>query len=142
MKIMTGAPVPEGADAIVPYENTDRGAIDVTIRALSEYGQHIRRAGEDVAAGTVIYHGGDQLGPRDIALLAAMGHGRRDGPAAAAGGGRLDRFGAGRTGLSARVRAPDLRLELLPARRRLPSRRSTGLPGRAGSATIPSRSSK
>jgi molybdopterin molybdotransferase len=73
MKIMTGAPVPDGADAIVPYENTDRGAVDVTIRALSEYGQHVRRVGEDIAAGTVIYHVGDQLGPRDIGLLAAMG---------------------------------------------------------------------
>ncbi len=73
MKIMTGAPVPEGADAIVPYENTDRGEIDVTISALSEYGQHIRRVGEDVTAGTVIYRAGDQLGPRDIGLLAAMG---------------------------------------------------------------------
>ena len=73
MKIMTGAPVPEGADAIVPYENTDRGAVDVTIRALSEYGQHIRRAGEDIAAGTSSITSGDQLGPRDIGLLAAMG---------------------------------------------------------------------
>src|SRR5690349_4289696 len=35
MKIMTGAPVPEGADAIVPYENTDRGDVDVTISAAS-----------------------------------------------------------------------------------------------------------
>src|SRR6478672_402358 len=50
MKIMTGAPVPEGADAIVPYENSDRGDVDVTITAASEYGQHIRRVGEDVAA--------------------------------------------------------------------------------------------
>ncbi|GAA3640551.1 molybdotransferase-like divisome protein Glp [Microlunatus ginsengisoli] len=73
MKIMTGAPVPEGADAIVPYENTDRGDVDVTIVAASEYGQHIRRVGEDVAAGSVIYRAGDQLGPRDISLLAAMG---------------------------------------------------------------------
>ena len=73
MKIMTGAPVPDGADAIVPYENTDRGDTQVSITAASEYGQHIRRMGEDVAAGTVIYRAGDQLGPRDISLLAAMG---------------------------------------------------------------------
>jgi molybdopterin molybdotransferase len=73
MKIMTGAPVPVGADAIVPYENTDRGEVDVTIVAASEYGQHIRRQGEDVAAGTLLYSVGDQLGPRDIGLLAAMG---------------------------------------------------------------------
>ncbi|HET9647926.1 MAG TPA: gephyrin-like molybdotransferase Glp [Microlunatus sp.] len=73
MKIMTGAPMPEGADAVVPYENTDRGDVDVIVYAASEYGQHIRRVGEDVTAGTVLYRVGDQLGPRDIGLLAAMG---------------------------------------------------------------------
>ena len=45
MKIMTGAPVPLDADAIVPYENTDRGENDVKVFAPSSVGQHIRRIG-------------------------------------------------------------------------------------------------
>ncbi len=73
MKIMTGAPVPGGADAIVPYEATDRGADEVLISTPSEPGQHIRRVGEDVEAGTVVLHEGDQLGPRSIGLLAGIG---------------------------------------------------------------------
>jgi molybdopterin molybdotransferase len=73
MKIMTGAPIPPGADAIVPYENTNRGTDDVLVYAPSVEGQHIRRRGEDVSAGTQVFAVGDQLGPRDIGLLAAIG---------------------------------------------------------------------
>jgi molybdopterin molybdotransferase len=73
MKIMTGAPIPPGADAIVPYESTDRGASDVEIYVPSEVGQHIRRTGEDVTAGQRVFRAGDQLGPRSIGLLAAIG---------------------------------------------------------------------
>ena len=73
MKIMTGAPIPAGADAIVAYESTDRGAADVEIYVPSEVGQHIRRIGEDVAAGQRVFSAGDQLGPRAIGLLAAIG---------------------------------------------------------------------
>jgi len=73
MKIMTGAPVPEGADAVVPYESTDRGAEDVAVFAPSGLGQHIRRRGEDIEAGTLLYRAGGQLGPRDIGLLAGIG---------------------------------------------------------------------
>ncbi|MDN5771277.1 MAG: molybdopterin molybdotransferase MoeA [Microlunatus sp.] len=73
MKIMTGAPVPPGADAIVAYEATDRGTADVTVFVPSEVGRHIRRAGEDVAAGQRVFHDGDQLDPRSIGLLAAVG---------------------------------------------------------------------
>jgi molybdopterin molybdotransferase len=73
MKIMTGAPIPTGADAIVAYESTDRGAADVEVYVPSEVGQHIRRTGEDVAAGQRVFQAGDQLGPRSIGLLAAIG---------------------------------------------------------------------
>jgi molybdopterin molybdotransferase len=73
MKIMTGAPVPEGADAIVPYENTDRGVNDARVSAPSPAGAHIRRRGEDVEVGDQLFAAGRQLGPRDIGLLAAMG---------------------------------------------------------------------
>lgn len=73
MKIMTGAPIPPGADTVVPYENTNRGASDVLVRAPSIPGQHIRRRGEDIEAGTRVFTAGDVLGPRDIGLLAAVG---------------------------------------------------------------------
>ena len=73
MKIMTGAPVPPAADTIVPYENSDRGSDEVQIFVPSQPGQHIRRVGEDVTAGSQVFQAGDQLGPRDIGLLAAIG---------------------------------------------------------------------
>ncbi|MFL6064402.1 MAG: gephyrin-like molybdotransferase Glp [Friedmanniella sp.] len=73
IKIMTGAPLPPGADAIVPYENTDRGSSDVRVHAPSRLGQHVRYVGEDVQAGQHLFSAGDQLGPRDVGLLAAIG---------------------------------------------------------------------
>jgi molybdopterin molybdotransferase len=76
IKIMTGAPVPSAADTIVPYENTDRGSDDVKVFAPSQPGQYIRRIGEDVTEGSLIFRQGDQLGARDIGLLAAIGLGK------------------------------------------------------------------
>ncbi len=73
MKIMTGAPVPPGADTVVPYEATDRGTDEVLVFAPRDVGAHIRRVGEDVEAGTTVLHVGDQLGPRRIGLLAGIG---------------------------------------------------------------------
>ncbi len=73
IKIMTGAPVPANADAIVPYESTDRGATDVRIVAPSVEGQHIRRVGEDIRTGDQLFTAGDQLGARDIGVLAGLG---------------------------------------------------------------------
>ncbi len=73
MKIMTGAALPENADAIVPYENTDRGSDDVRITKPSVVGQHIRRIGEDIRTGDALFGEGDQLGPRDIGVLAGIG---------------------------------------------------------------------
>lgn len=73
IKIMTGAPLPAGADAVVPYEDTDRGEQDVRIHASREPGQHVRRKGEDVEEGMQMFSAGDRLGPRSIGLLAALG---------------------------------------------------------------------
>jgi molybdopterin molybdotransferase len=70
-RIMTGAPVPEGAEAIVPVEDTDGGAETVAIRAEAQAGRHIRGAGEDVVAGAPIVPAGTVLSPGVIALLAA-----------------------------------------------------------------------
>jgi len=72
-KIMTGAPVPEGADSVVPYEWTDRGAEQVRIEQAPAPAQHVRRAGEDVAVGDVLVSAGTVLGPRHLGLLASVG---------------------------------------------------------------------
>lgn len=72
-KIMTGAPVPEGADAVVPYEWTDRGAEQVRISQAPEDGQHVREAGGDVREGDLLLTAGTVLGPRQVGLLASVG---------------------------------------------------------------------
>jgi molybdopterin molybdotransferase len=74
-RIMTGAPLPSGATAVVPVEATD-GAIDtVSIRASAAAGQHVRRAGEDVTAGTTVLRAGQVLTPAALGLAAALGLG-------------------------------------------------------------------
>jgi len=75
-RIMTGAPVPEGADAIVPVEQTDGGTEVVALKAAPEVGTYVRRAGEDVAAGDVVLAAGTVLGPAQIGVAAATGHAR------------------------------------------------------------------
>ena len=72
-KIMTGAPVPSGADAVVPYEWTDRGADSVRIEQAPDLHQHIRPAGDDVTEGDLLVQRGDILGPRRLGLLASVG---------------------------------------------------------------------
>jgi molybdopterin molybdotransferase len=72
-RIMTGAPVPTGATAIVPVEATDGGVASVQIRQHSEPGKHIRRAGEDVAAGTAVLRAGQVVTPASLGLAAALG---------------------------------------------------------------------
>jgi len=72
-KIMTGAPMPAGADSVVPYEWTDRGAERVLIERASAVAQHVRFAGEDVQAGDVVLSAGTVLEPRHLGLLASIG---------------------------------------------------------------------
>lgn len=76
VRIMTGAPMPEGADAVVPVESTDGGTATVAITAPAAPGAYLRRAGDDVRQGEVVLEAGGVLGPRQIALLAAVGRGR------------------------------------------------------------------
>lgn len=72
-RIMTGAPVPSGATGIVPVEATDGGVDSVEIRQEATAGKHIRRAGEDVAAGTTVLHAGQVVTPAALGLVAALG---------------------------------------------------------------------
>jgi len=76
MRIMTGAPMPHGADAVIPVEHTDGGLARVTILAPVPVGNSVRQAGEDVEAGDLVMRAGTRLGPRQIALLAAVGVGQ------------------------------------------------------------------
>jgi molybdopterin molybdotransferase len=72
-RIMTGAPVPAGATAIVPVEATDGRTDVVTITAPSAEGSFIRRAGEDVSAGAAVLRAGQPVTPAVVGLAAAIG---------------------------------------------------------------------
>ncbi len=72
--VMTGAPVPQGCEAIVPVENVEVGDGWVDIRVAPVPGAHVRRAGEDVAVGATVVRAGDRLGSAALAALASTGH--------------------------------------------------------------------
>ncbi len=74
-RIMTGAPLPAGATAVVPVELTDGGTETVEIRTTPREGQHLRRAGEDVTAGTTVLRAGQLVTPAALGLAAALGLG-------------------------------------------------------------------
>jgi molybdopterin molybdotransferase len=76
LRIMTGAPLPGGADAVIPVEWTDGGTTRVLSRRAPADGQYVRRSGEDVRAGETVMRIGARLSPRHIALLAAVGRDR------------------------------------------------------------------
>jgi len=73
VKIMTGAPVPPGADAIVPFEETEEATDKVTILGRVKKGDHIRWKGEDIKPGDRIIEAGTVLRPAEISLLASFG---------------------------------------------------------------------
>ncbi|MFN2517734.1 MAG: gephyrin-like molybdotransferase Glp [Jatrophihabitantaceae bacterium] len=76
MRIMTGAPIPAGADAVIALEETDRGVARVAINREVRSGECVRRAGEDLPAGSPALGDGAALGPQQLALLAAIGRDR------------------------------------------------------------------
>jgi molybdopterin molybdotransferase len=73
VRIMTGAAVPEGADAVLPAEDAVEGSGCVRICAAVPPGRHVGRRGEDITAGTVVLRAGRVLRPQDVAVLAAIG---------------------------------------------------------------------
>ncbi|MFI6484299.1 gephyrin-like molybdotransferase Glp [Nonomuraea sp. NPDC050663] len=76
VRIMTGAPVPPGADAVVPVEWTDGGTASVVINRGAAAGNAIRRAGEDVQAGEIVLKSGTVIGPTQLGILAGVGRRR------------------------------------------------------------------
>jgi len=82
-RIMTGAPIPEGADAVIPVEQTDdrwvsdgRASLPekVAVFRSLEAGDYIRPAGEDIRSGQMILRAGTVLRPQDIGVLVSLGH--------------------------------------------------------------------
>lgn len=81
VRIMTGAAVPTAADAVVPLEHTDLGTEvraeapeSIVITTEPKDGANIRRAGEDMAAGSVVVAAGSVLGPWQLSAIASAGH--------------------------------------------------------------------
>ncbi|UUW92523.1 molybdopterin molybdotransferase MoeA [Pimelobacter simplex] len=72
-RVMTGAPMPAGADAVIPMESTDGGTAVVRIHDGATAGNFVRCAGVDVRKGDVILRAGTVLGAPQIGLLAAVG---------------------------------------------------------------------
>jgi molybdopterin molybdotransferase len=73
IRIMTGAPMPDGADTVVRVEDTDNADDVVTITAATATGTSVRQAGEDLRRDTTVLTAGTVLRPAEIGLLASVG---------------------------------------------------------------------
>lgn len=73
IKIMTGAPVPEGADSVVPVERTTGSGEDVQIREAVAAGAHICRKAEDIHAGQVLIKAGSMIRAQEIGIMSTVG---------------------------------------------------------------------
>ena len=73
VRIMTGAPMPPGADAIVMVERTEVGGDEVEVQIEVEPGLHVRRAGDDLRAGETVFAAGTVLTPAHLGVLASVG---------------------------------------------------------------------
>jgi molybdopterin molybdotransferase len=75
MRIFTGAPMPDGADAVVVVEATERldGGSAVAVHAQVAPGLHVRPAGDDLRAGDAVFHPGEVLAPSHLGVLANVG---------------------------------------------------------------------
>lgn len=82
IRIMTGAPLPKGADAVVQFEDTDEAtqkarrdsSSRIGILRQAEQGLNVRHKGEDIAKGTLVLEEGRLLRPAEIGVLASLGH--------------------------------------------------------------------
>lgn len=73
VRIMTGAPIPEGCDAVVPFENTEQDEERILIKFRVKPGEHVRQRGEDIRAGELAIPSGTILRPGEISLIASLG---------------------------------------------------------------------
>ncbi len=72
-RIFTGAPIPAGADAVVPQEQTAVDGDHVVVKHVPQPGEWIRRAGEDIRAGATILEAGTRLRAQEVGLAASVG---------------------------------------------------------------------
>ena len=77
-RIMTGAPLPRGADTVVRVEDTDGGTTVVEVRNGRDARRNVRFAGEDFRKGDVLFEEGSALGPAQLGVLASVGRGAVD----------------------------------------------------------------
>ena len=75
VRIMTGAPMPPGADTVAMQENVVRDGDIAIVGPGQKVGQHVRQAGEDIAAGTIALAAGTRLMPAEIGILGSLGVG-------------------------------------------------------------------
>ena len=73
VRIMTGAPLPTGADAVVPAENARLRDDLVEVTAAVPIGKHVGRTGEDIRRGSVVLSAGRWLRPQDVGVIASLG---------------------------------------------------------------------
>ena len=73
IRIMTGAPLPAGADSVVRVEDTDGGTVRVEIRSARDAGKNVRPRGEDIVEGRVAIPAGTVLGAAQVGVLASIG---------------------------------------------------------------------
>lgn len=73
VRIMTGAPLPMGADAVVPVENTRKTAIGIDVTEAIPIGKNVGRVGEDLSKGQIVLSAGRRLRPQDVAVAASLG---------------------------------------------------------------------
>jgi len=73
IRVMTGAPVPNGADSVIRVEDTDGGETRVAIRDARDAGRNVRPRGEDLRAGDVAVAAGSAIGPAQFGVLASVG---------------------------------------------------------------------
>ncbi len=76
VRVASGAPLPLGADSVVPVEETDRGTASVSLAGPVKAGQWVRPVGHDVLGGETVLRAGTRLGARQLALAASIGRGR------------------------------------------------------------------
>jgi molybdopterin molybdotransferase len=75
VRIMTGAPLPQGADAVLPAELVEAEGDQILVQGEVSPGKHVGRIGEDIAAGTTVLPAGRILRPQDVGVLASIGCG-------------------------------------------------------------------
>ena len=144
-RILTGAPIPAGADSVVRQEDVAREGESVLVRVAPRLRENVRERGEDVRCGERVLEPGALIGPAEVGMLAALGRsrgGRAPAPA------RRDPLGRRRAGRARRrrQRRADRRVELVldrgavsRARRRARSSRHRARRSRGPRAPLPRR---